>query len=178
MFQLLTLITPVVFLFIYSAETVCAQENTMRLFSRNHFSAMYPSKWKVDTSRFMGSEVFFSSPLEGKDDKFAENISVVIADAKEFENELEEFGKSTEKKLKEIFKQITFNSSSMIRSEGKKYYAMDYELQQGKLNLRIVSRSYMMGDKVYIIAFSSEENTYDNYKEISEKILNSFQLIR
>jgi hypothetical protein len=49
-------------------------------FAERNYKLQYPASWTLDTSKSIGPAKFFFSPLENAEDKFRENVNVLIQD--------------------------------------------------------------------------------------------------
>lgn len=45
---------------------------------RHYYSINYPASWLVDSSGFMGGDVFIKSPKQDSLDRFSENVNVFV----------------------------------------------------------------------------------------------------
>ncbi|MCF0074438.1 hypothetical protein LZD49_28395 [Dyadobacter sp. CY261] len=73
------IVLPLVFCMIVSSVSgQPVSQDDLKVFSKSDFKISYPSGWRVDTSGTMNSKVFFFSPLEGPEDKFSENLNVMV----------------------------------------------------------------------------------------------------
>ncbi len=164
------------FIFVCQLNVYCQTDDKITTFKHSEFSFQYPAAWRVDTSHLMGTTVVALSPLSNSDDKFHENFNVLIQDAKPCNNDLENYGKISEKQILKLMNNATIYSSSIVKENNKVFYKLEYAAQQGMFNLRFVSYCFMKSDKAYLLTFTSEQGTFSSFKEIGEQILNSFTL--
>jgi hypothetical protein len=68
-------------------------------FEKNTYIIEYPKSWRPDTSKIMGTDLFLFSPLENENDKFSENINILIQDLGEQNITLEQYKKLTDNQL-------------------------------------------------------------------------------
>jgi hypothetical protein len=132
----------------------------------------------VDTSKAYGAEVFVFSPLENEDDKFRENLNVLIQDLAGLNVDLESFKQLTETQIETLATDGKIIESSIVRSGKGEFYRITYSMTQGIFNLMITSVCFINNDKAYVVTFSAETGQYDHYKMTGQQILDSFTLIK
>ena len=145
-------------------------------FYKDSFHLKYPENWLPDTSGKMGTRLFVFSPLENEEDKFAENINVIIQELSGKDIDLIAYKKLTETQITEYATDPEMYESTIINSGKGEYYKVSYAMTQGKLRLKIISYCLIKNQKAYLITFGSEVDKYEKYKTISEEILNSFSV--
>lgn len=155
----------------------CAQEQ-LNSFVNQNFKMVYPDSWTQDTSRLMGTEVFVFASRENEDDKFSENVNVLIQDLKDQNIDLKKYKQITEKKIAELATEGKIFESSILKNIHGDYFKITYSMVQGTLNLKITSYCFIKNDKAYLATFTAEINKYDTYEKTGFKILNSFVVLK
>lgn len=171
-------ITILVFIFInYSGFSQADTLINWTELNKGNFKISYPKSWTIDTSKRLGAELFIFSPLENKDDKFSENINILIQDLSGQGIDLNKYKQITEQQLNGVPGSSLFESSVLKTGKGE-YYKITYAMMQGANKLKITSVCYIKYDNAYLATFTADIDKYDQYKYIGEKILNSFRLIK
>ncbi len=155
-----------------SAQTT----NTNSRFAGKGFIIEFPSSWSLDTSHMMKTEcILFASP-EGDNDRFRENINVLIQPLGDPLFSLEKYKTISEQQLTHLPGKIETEESAIILKDGKTYYRMSYVLSQEQFQLHITSICYIKNAKAFLVTFTTEAAKYETYKNEGEKVLASFQL--
>jgi hypothetical protein len=152
--------------------------NQLVYFSTGYYKIEYPKSWRIDTSKQMGTELILFSLLEDQNDKFRENVNVMIQDLTGQDINLDKYKQLTEEQLKVMATEGVIFESSIIKSGNENYYKITYAMTQGNFRLKITSLCYIKGEKALLTTFTAELKKYDQYKKTGEGILNSFSVIR
>ncbi len=164
-------------LFLIIAQNCLSQINPDNtIYSNEIYSINFPTSWKLDTSKVMGTEFCIYSPLENDDDKFSENINAIIQDLKGKNIGLNEFKEISEKQFKSS--KCTIFESKIIKKQNNEFYRTTYSMNQGNFRLKITSLCYIKNEMAYLITFTSEIEKYNKFKKTGEKILESFTLTK
>jgi hypothetical protein len=145
-------------------------------FEKELYKIQYPDNWSLDTSRLMGTELFFFSPKENDADRFRENLNLYIQDLKGKNIDLVRFAKISEKQVNELVTDGVIYSSKKITTANSEYYKMIYGMTQGIFKLKLEQYYFIKNEKAFVLTFTTEEDKFEDYKNTGEKILNSFLL--
>lgn len=156
----------------------CFAQKDKLEFSAPQFTVQYPTDWRVDTSRLMGTELLLFSPLEGEGDLFAENVNVLIQDLSGQNIDLEKYKQITDAQLAVYANEGGVLESVIVKTGSSKCYIVHYTMSQGGLNLKILSTCIIKNEKAFLVTFSAEVDKYEQFKELGEGILSSFALTR
>jgi photosystem II reaction center protein PsbP len=146
--------------------------------AKNNYKIEYPTSWTLDTSGLAGSELFVLSPLENDTDKFKENVSVITQNLAGQNIDLDKYKDISETQIAGLGTDGKIFESSKVQAAKGDYYRLRYALNQGNFKLIVTSYCYIKNEKAYLITFTSESRKYDRYKEIGDKILDSFQFTK
>ena len=159
--------------FVAHAQTT--KKDSLSIYKGKGFSLQYPSQWKLDTSGLMGSTCFIFAPADDTQDKFRENVNVVIQDLTGSGIDLEQYKGITEKQLPSMFPDSKFDESVILHTENNtEYYRVSYKFSQGGANIHITSICFIQDEKAYLATFSTEVARYEQYKTAGEAMLKSF----
>jgi photosystem II reaction center protein PsbP len=145
---------------------------------KENFRIEYPKSWTLDTSGLVGSKLFVLSALENDSDKFRENVSVIIQNLAGQNIDLDKYKDISETQIGNLGASGKIFESSKVEAAKGDYYKLRYALNQGNFKLVITSYCYIKNDEAYLITFTSESDKYNQYKEIGDKILDSFQFTK
>jgi len=147
-------------------------------FTGKNYKLQYPASWTLDTSKSLGPAIFFFSPPENADDKFRENVNVVIQDLRGEDINLARYKEITDKQVKDLASDGEILESSILRKNSQEFYRITYLMSQGKFRVKITSVCFIQNEKAYLSTFSAEVDKYDAYKKTAEQILASFKVSR
>lgn len=140
------------------------------------FTINYPATWNLDQSGQMGTSLMLFSPVESEQDKFRENVNVIIQDLKGMDIDLDKYTKISEDQVKNLITNSKIVESNRIKNGNSEYHKIIYTGEQGLFKLTFEQYYLIKKDKAYILTFTSEQDKYEDFKETGEEILNSFQL--
>ncbi len=147
-------------------------------FKGTNYNIQYPSTWSLDTSKLMGTSFFLFSPLENKEDKFKENVNLLVQDLGSEDIGIRDYKEITENQFKQLpSANIKVFESSIQKGKKKDFYKVSYAMTQNGFRLKIYALCYIQDNKAYLLTFSAELNKYEKFKTVGEEIVNSFRLI-
>jgi hypothetical protein len=144
--------------------------------SKDNFTIEYPKPWRLDTSRMMGTELIAFSPLENSQDKFSENVNVIIQDLGGKNIDLEKYKQITEQEIATMVADGKVIESFIVKNSKNNFFKIVYTMTQNTRRQKIISVCFIKDNKAYLATFTSELDKYDAYKKIGDEILNSFSL--
>ena len=162
--------TLLLFTFFCYAQT----DTTKTSFIKDNYKIQFPENWRLDTSRFMGTEFYIFSPLENDTDKFSENVNGLIQDLGTQNINIEKYKEITDKQFAEMAPDCNVLESSIIKTNEKEYFKTTYSMTQSIFRLKITSICFIKNSKAYLVTFSAEFDKYEQYKKVGEEIINSF----
>lgn len=142
---------------------------------KNDFKISYPSAWRVDTSGTMNSKVFFFSPLEGPEDKFSENLNVMVQSLAGQLIDIQKYKEISEQQIKVMFSDGKMVESKVVNANGREEYHLAYEFSQGIFRLKVLAICFIQNDNAYLATFTSEASKFDRYRPTAEKMLGAFE---
>jgi hypothetical protein len=166
-------------LFCFYASCLCAQTgstNSLVKYEKGNYKIEYPSSWKLDTSKKMNTELYVYSPKENANDRFDENINLIIQDLKGQAMDLDKFAKASLDQMKSMSKDVTINSSGKVVSGKKEYFKIIFGTISGAYKLKIEQYYFVSNGKAYVLTYSAEFDKFEKFKHAGEGILNSFSL--
>ena len=110
-------------LMILSSPGFSQKESSAELtdFTGKNYKLQYPASWTLDTSKSFGPAIFFFSPLENPEDKFRENINVLVQDLHGEDINLSRYKEITDKQVKDTaFLQFSFARGAISNNRADK----------------------------------------------------------
>jgi hypothetical protein len=141
------------------------------------FTAKYPADWanKVKDDK----RVFFTSPSEGKDDSFAENINIKVTTNPEFGKALKinDVIQEIVDNVRKSFVEFTEESRTSLKWNGVDAIEITYTgnpKTDETLWVRITQRLCFYKTRLYLLTYTALKNG-DNFKATARQIINSIK---
>ena len=167
------------------------------------FTIGYPSTWTKEELSFdpeVNSYVVeFDSPVEGQDDLYSDFLNVQIRPFNSLEFGVEEenpdeetvealqhltligYGLDIIEEYKNTFDNFQNLSLDVVKLGGEPAYSLTQthtlRLPTGEVNLKVLETGTKVGDKVYSLHYTAEEDNYSKYLPVVENMIKSFQLV-
>jgi hypothetical protein len=138
------------------------------------YSIQYPTDWEVNQSGQMGSSFILFSALETSQDKFRENINLLIQDLSGHNLDLNKYVKISEGQVKTMISNSILIESKRVKTGSDEYHQMIYTGDQGMFKLKFEQFYWVKNDKAYVLTLTCEQNKFSDFKDVGEAILNSF----
>lgn len=166
---------PLIFALFFFNQIALGQENYLT-YSDAHCEILYPSDWDKNTTGQMGTSFILFSPLESEGDKFKENVNLLIQDLQGQNIDLKSFTELSKNQVKTLITDGVILESELLNNDNGEHHKLVYNGKQGIYNLRFEQYFWIIEDSAYILTFTCEADKFLQYKSVSEKILNSFQM--
>jgi hypothetical protein len=140
------------------------------------YSMQYPSEWELDQSGQMGTSLVLFSPLESGEDKFKENINVLIQSLTGRNIDLDKYTEISEEQVKTMLTNPVLIESKRMKAGTQEFHKVIYTADQGVFHLKFEQYYLVTADNAYILTLTCEQTKFDDFKETGENILNSFKL--
>lgn len=141
---------------------------------------VYPEDWEKKTGE-MGTVVAFLSLREGASDDFRENVNIAIQDLSAQPMTLDEYTNLSLSQLDQYIQNPNVIESSKTTLDGnpahKLVYTGEMEQQDVRYLLKWLQVYTIKGDKLYLITYTSKEDSYSDYLDNVQKMIDSFQII-
>lgn len=147
-----------------------------RTLTDDQFEIKYPIEWNVDSSGQMGSSFFFFSKRNDDNDRFKENVNLIIQDLSGNDLSLDKYIKISEDQINAIVTNAKILSSDRIGVGKNVYHKIVYLGRQGQFDLKFDQYLWLIDEVAYILTLTSEEDEFKKYEAIGYEILNSFEI--
>jgi hypothetical protein len=177
--QLLLGLTFLCFSLVTSGQT--AQKSTVKgsgwkVLNETSYSIQYPDSWEINKSGQMGSSFFIISKLTSPQDKFRENVNLMIESLQGQKINLDKYVAISEGQLKTVITNGNIIESKRVKSNGHEFHKIIFTGDQGVFKLRFTQYYWVLNGQAYVLTFTCERTQFDNYKLTGERILNSFRI--
>ena len=172
---LLFAILSVTFLNIQAQDTATSPD-VWKTYSKEDYTIQYPSSWELNESGMMGTSFIFLSPPDGPNDNFRENVNMVTQSLQGQKITMDQFVELTKNQLKVLITGVNILYEERKEKEGLEYHKIIYTGTQGTLNLKLEQYYFLANDSIYSLTLTCTIVDFDDYQEIGEKIMDSFEL--
>lgn len=166
-------------LFFVSAATAQGVSNheaaAFPVLHRHYYSINYPASWLVDSSGFLGGDVFIKSPKQDSLDRFSENVNVFVQDLKGKGYDLLRMGNESEEQIRNMVNDAVIVESRLDTAASTPCYRLSFKGQQGKFSLLTIQRYYLKEDIGIAVTFTMEATKEEQFENLSTSILDSFK---
>ena len=122
----------------------------------------------------MGTSLILFSPLETRQDKFKDNVNLLIQDLSGHNLNLNKYVEISEGQIKSMITNSTLIESKRIKTGLEEYHRMIYTGDQGMFHLKFEQYFWVKDEKAFVLTLTCEQDKFSDYKEVGEAILNSF----
>ena len=141
---------------------------------QSKFSIQYPSTWELNQSGQMGTSFIIFSPLENDEDKFKENVNLLMQDLTGQNIDLDKYVEISEGQIKTMLTNSTLIESKRVKKESEEFHKIIYSGDQGIFHLKFEQYYWVIDDKALVLTFTCETDQFFKFVNTGEKILNSF----
>jgi hypothetical protein len=138
------------------------------------YALQYPTDWEVNNSGAMGTSFILFAPLESEQDKFKENVNLIVQDLKGMAINLDKYTEISEGQVKTMLTNAVMIDNKRIKNDTSEYHKLVYKAEQGVFKLQFIQYYWIVKEKAYILTFTAEQDKFTTFKETGEKILNTF----
>jgi len=173
---------PVLFAVLF-VNACFAQNDSSRTWTsihRTHYTIDFPSDMILDTTMEMGTDLFMNTYQENPADSFSENIVVAIQNLDEEEEGVTPgiYTAMQEDLLYEMYKEFTIEESTILNNASGQFHKWIYSGINENNRLKWEQYTFIAHKKAFVVTLTTKAETFEKYKELGEKILNSFSLKR
>jgi len=117
---------------------------------------------------------FLFSPLSTTQDKFKENVNLVIQDLRNQNMDMDKFVRISEEQIKTMITDGEILESKRMNQNGIDFHRVVFTGRQGLFNLKYEQYYFIEKEKAYILTLTCEAAEFEKYRETGEKIMSSF----
>lgn len=167
---------------IFATSTAIAQKQVLspsenvvwKTLDTTAYSIQYPGDWELDKSGRMNTSFILFSPSTDPNDQFKENVNLLVQDLGEEKVDLTQYTDLTIGQIKKGLPNSTILLSKRIKSGTSEYQKMIYTGDQSTFHLQFEQYYRILDGKAIVLTFTAEQSTFESYKGIAEKMLDSF----
>lgn len=150
------------------------QENWKKQ-SDSLYTIQYPANWEMNYTGQKGLSFVVVSPLENNEDKFRENLSLVIQSMSADDSSLKDFAEDNTFQIVE-----TISNGKIMKNEEKSvngvtYREVIYSGSQNNMDFINTQRYYFYNDNAFVLTFTCVAPHYDRFKPQIKEIMDSMK---
>lgn len=142
----------------------------------NGFSISYPDEWEVSERASMPGTTTFITPLQGRDDTFRENVTIVVQGAPADAMTLDEFTELALAQGRELIPRFTVWELRATTLGGNPAQQVVYTGLQGERALRWLQLWTLVGDQAYIVTYTAEEEEFTAFRSVVQQMIRSMEI--
>ncbi len=142
----------------------------------NYTEHVAESARTLDTTGKLGTIFFIYSRQTSPQDQFRENINMAIQNIQGQKIDLDKYVEISEGQIRTIITNGDLIESKRLNANGLEFHKVIFTGEQGIFKLKFEQYYWLKNGNAYILTFSCEQNQFDTYKPVGERILNSFRL--
>jgi hypothetical protein len=156
------------------SDSLLKQKFGWKTFDEKEFSIQAPHTF--ERPKKQASFIIFA-PLESPEDKFKENVNLLIQDLSGKNIDLDKFTEITIEQVQNYIKNAEITENKRLKNDNGEYQKFIYSGEVGAFSLKFEQYCWIVNEKAYILTFTAEKEKFDNnYQEFVEVVLNSFVL--
>lgn len=157
-------------------EYMQSELESMNATGSDDYSIKYSSDWTLDNSGVSGIEFVILSPLDSENDKFQENITLIIQDLTGENLDLDSYSKLSEDQIKTMITNVTIKENSRITKANYDCQKIVYTSNNGETKLYFEQYYWVINNKAYVLTYTAEQSKYNIFKNLVDTMLHSFEL--
>lgn len=145
-------------------------------YSDLEYEIQYPNEWNINISGQDDMDFILLSPLESENDKFRENVNLVIQDLRGQNYNLNSYVELSEDQVNNFVSNGEVLTSERKNNDKGEFHYLVYKADYKVYNLIHKQYFWLINDFAYVLTFTGEKEKFDMYNGLSEKIMNSFKM--
>jgi serine/threonine-protein kinase len=140
-----------------------------------NFELNYPAEWTLNTEGQFGTKLILFAPADKTGKDFRENLTVLTENISDPSVKLDKYVALSEKMINKLMSDVNFVTNEASLINGVQFHTFVYTARQGQVRTKITQYFTLKDNVAYIITFSTTPDSYDAYKEIGTRIINTFR---
>jgi hypothetical protein len=150
------------------------KETSWKTINDNTYSIQYPDNWELNTEKSMGTSFILFTEQTSSEDKFRENINLIIQNLEGYNLNLDDYVAISEEQISKMVTNGIIFESKRLNTNNTEFQKVIFTGKQGLFQLKFVQYYFVKDKKAYVLTFTCEEIQYEKYSLISNQILESF----
>ncbi|HEY4786633.1 MAG TPA: PsbP-related protein [Bacteroidales bacterium] len=150
--------------------------DSWKMLDETSYTIQYPDSFELNKSGLMGTSFLILSKQVSPQDMFRENVNLVIEDLSAQNVGLDQYVKISEGQIKTMITNANILENKRIKDGDSEFHKFVYTGTQGQYNLKFEQYFRIIKKKAYVLTLTCEVDQFDKYKEVFEKVMNSFKV--
>ena len=152
-----------------------AQEVKWETLKQNGYVINYPADWTLNQSGQMNTSFILFSPQASLEDKFQENINLIVQDISAYDLTLEQYTEASTEQIKNFITDSKILSNENVAGPPP-FHKLKYSGRQGEFELMFEQYYWIIDGNAFILTFTCQMSDYDTYVKVGHQILDSFKI--
>jgi serine/threonine-protein kinase len=172
----LSLLAGLLVVLLFSVQVACAAPTLVYENNTHGFRLSYPDKWAV-TEGVMGTVAAFMSPLENSDDKFRENVNVLVQALSEYPGmTLEKYEALSIDDMPKFVTDFKLIDRKDAVISGLPAKTITFTGRQGVFQIKFLQAYIIQNERAFVLTYTAEEAQYKKYLAPAQGIIFSIQI--
>jgi hypothetical protein len=147
-----------------------------RTINESGYIIQYPDSFELNNSGQTGTDFILFSKQTSMKDLFRENVNLIIQDLGGQNIDLDRYVQISEEQIKTLISNANIIESIRIENDNSEFQKIIYSGDMGQYHLQFEQHYRVAKGKAYVLTLTCELIQFKNYREVGEKIMNSFML--
>ena len=161
-----------------TASTEVASYSEWVTMETEEFKIDHPKLWDVDESGVIGTTFILHAPTMVQSARFQANVNLEMLDNMDSYRTLESYIAYSVEQLPGIVPDARILYNEKVENGASVYQKMIYTGKLGNFDLRFEQYIWLKKKKVYKLTLACEVDAFDYYKNVGERMLNSFSILK
>lgn len=157
---------------------ISASEIQWKKYEHEAYSIEYPEDWTLDNSGDSGTSFVLYSPRTNEEDTYSDYISLTEMPLYGLNMKLDDYAKSSENDFRFFYKDCQITRNEFIQKSGARCHVIELNGVFNEFPMQILQYTWIKDEKAYVLKFTGEPSSYEDWKEISMKAMDSFTFIK
>lgn len=167
------LIATVLSVFLFSPSVWAGEMKTYT--DKEHlYSVDCPADWRI---KKISKVCTFFSPLESKEDKFAENVNIVVEDLEDVPGvTLIDYHRKGMASARNLLQNFEVLEEAQTQFMGHEAIAVIYTMKDRGVTFKIKAYTFFVSKKIYVLNYNATLLDHDRYLKTAETIMRSIRV--
>jgi hypothetical protein len=170
-----------IILFVLFNSTMLFAQNDWQTLEKDNFAISYPKDWVSSDQKPQPTIaiLLLSDEESQKTDQFRENINLNLEDLKGQTLSLDEYAKISIDQIKNQIPNAEILSNGTTKINGWEAKSVVWHADFGNNMTLKFKQVFLLNNGIaYVLTYSSTKTEYDDYFEVADKIINSFNFAK
>lgn len=158
-----------------SKDVLEVQDAVWKTLEDSLYTIQYPETWEMNYTGQKGLSFVAVSPLTNSEDKFRENLSLVVQDMKADDSNLQDFAEDNTYQIVDMITDGKIVKNEEATENGVTYREIVYSGIQNSMEFINTQRFYFHGTNAFVLTFTCAAGQYDDFKPQIDKLMDTLR---